>query len=91
MYKIGKGRTTITTRGKTTKVTYVDTVVVKFNDKTIHLNTGGWQTNTTKVRMNQVSNQYGLGYQVYQKKFIWYVDYKGETYTFKNKVLKLNR
>jgi hypothetical protein len=32
--------------------------------------------------MNQASNQFGLGYQVYQKDWQWYVDFDGQTIDF---------
>lgn len=44
-------------------IRYHATEVVRFNGKRIILNGGGWRTNTTKTRMNQAANQYGLGYQ----------------------------
>lgn len=71
--------------------TYHETDVVKWNDKYIRLYTGGWFSNTTKVRMNQVSNQYGLDYSVYQAKGIWYVDYKGVTQQFVGAVVVITR
>jgi hypothetical protein len=52
------------------------TEVVKFNHKEIVLNSGGYETFTTKTRMNQASNQYGLGYRVYQRDYIWHVKYQ---------------
>jgi len=55
-------------------VRYHNTDVVKFNADKVILNSGGWQTVTTKVRMNQAANQFGLGYYVYQKNHIWYVN-----------------
>lgn len=42
--------------------------------KAITLNSGGWRTPTTKLAMNQASNQFGLGFQVYQHNHDWYVD-----------------
>jgi hypothetical protein len=59
-----------------TKVIYHNTPVVSFNDKFIILNTGGYNTNTTKLRMNQSSNQFRLGYQVYQKSHKWYIQFE---------------
>ena len=38
------------------------------------LDSGGWRTPTTKLRMNQASRQFGLGFHVYQKNFDWFVD-----------------
>jgi hypothetical protein len=48
-------------------------VVVSFSADYVILRTGGWNTVTTKARMNQASNQFNLGYCVNQTNFIWYV------------------
>ncbi len=40
----------------------------------IKLNSDGWQTVTTKRKMNQTSKMFCLGYSVYQKNFDWFVD-----------------
>lgn len=73
-----------------TRVLYHDTVVVAFNEYEIILNSGGWQTKTTKTRMNQASDEFGLGFSVsgsietrrYTPTAPWTVHYKGETLTF---------
>ena len=75
MYKIGTTATTIRNEDGYTIVRYHNTDVVKFNQDEIVLNTGGWRTVTTKARMNQASNQYGLGFRVYQRDWEWFVDY----------------
>lgn len=72
-------------------VSYHNTDVVKWDDKQIILNTGGWNTNTTKTRMNQAANQFDLGYQVYQKDFAWYVTFQGETVPFNGTSITLRR
>lgn len=41
--------------------------------------------------MNQASNQFGLGYSVYQKKGEWFVDYKGTTHKFDKDMITLDR
>ena len=69
-----------------TSVVYYDTAVVRFNDTFIELDTGGWMTVTTKARMNQASNQYDLGYVVYQEDFDWFVTYRGHTMQFCRRV-----
>lgn len=66
--------TSIRTAGGTTYVRYHGTDVVAFNSRHVWLDSGGWQTVTTKLRMNQASNQFDLGYRVYQKDFQWYVN-----------------
>lgn len=55
-------------------VRYHDTdVVMVHGDGRVTLRTGGWFTATTKVRMNQAANQFGLGFQVGQKDGKWSV------------------
>jgi hypothetical protein len=65
-----------------TKVRYHRTVVVMFDDKETILNTNGWASNTTKLRMNQASNQFGLGYYVFQKDYEWFIQTKSGTIPF---------
>ena len=72
-------------------VKYRDTAVVKFDHQKIILNAGGWRTYTTKMRMNQASNQFKLGYRVYQKEIQWYVEYKGKIIRFDDDVAVLTR
>lgn len=57
-------------------VQYHNTFVVEFDNKEIVLRNGGWKTQTTKTRMNQTSNQYGLGFTVFQKNYDWFVKYE---------------
>jgi hypothetical protein len=69
-----------------TCVRYHATDVVKFNEHVIELDTGGWETPTTKLRMNQASNQFNLGFYVYQKDYIWHVATDdGYTWPFNDK------
>lgn len=54
------------------------TYVVKIRDDgTYTLNSGGWQTATTKDRINQYSPV-----RVYQRKFEWFVTINGKEYPF---------
>ena len=92
MTKVGK--TATSTRQEDNQYTiikYHETDVVRFNSNLIMLDCGGWRTATTKARMNQASNQYGLGYSVYQRKGIWYVEYQGETILFDKRTLVIKR
>jgi hypothetical protein len=91
IHKVGKTATKVKVSGSELVIEYHETEVVKANDCFIILNTGGWFTVTTKTRMNQASNEFSLGYSVYQKKGFWYVDYKGKTYLFNDEVLTLER
>jgi len=89
---IGTHKTTIKDHGNgKISVRYHWTDVVTFDSNTITLNHGGWTSITTKKRMNQVSDYYGLGFGVYQKNFNWFVKYGGKTIPYPNYKLKLNR
>ena len=82
-HKIGKHATTVLNRDlgngvRQIVVTYQGTDVVKVApDGKITLDSGGWETATTKTRMNQAASELGLPYHVYQKKFKWYVSAGG--------------
>lgn len=54
---------------------YHQTKVVRWNLSTgeVALDAGGHQSYTTKKRMNEVSEHYGLGFLVFQKDHQWYV------------------
>lgn len=85
-YQIGRCATTIYNDGDNVCVKYHATTVVRFNGFRIVLNSGGWHTSTTKTRMNQASNQFGLGYRVFQKNFEWFVEYRGKIHDFKDRM-----
>jgi len=74
MRKVGKTATAIYTDEKTgrTTVIYHKTAVVEFDANKIKFRSGGWWTATTRTRINQASNQFGLGYGVMQKDWQWY-------------------
>ena len=68
-------------------VTLHSTEIVKFRQEggfieEIQLDTGGYNTVTTRRRMNEVSQAYGLGFKVYQKKHQLYVAYRGNDFEF---------
>ena len=65
-------------------ITLYNTNIVNFDSTRITLDDGGWMTNTTKTRMNQVSSNYGLGFHVYQDKGNWFVQYKGRTIPYQS-------
>ena len=88
---IGTHKTEVFTENGVTYVKYHNTRVVAFSEDAIMLDTGGWFTPTTKTRMNQTSNAFGLGFQVYQKNYEWFADYKGKTYEFTKDHLYLKR
>lgn len=82
MNHISKGHTKILRQGLETIIKLYATPVVTICPEQVLLNTGGWETQTTKVRMNQASHQYNLGYHVYQKQGHWYAHYNNQTHPF---------
>lgn len=71
--KVGTVHTAVQRDGEIIRVIYHSTAVVEVTPDRITLNSGGWRTNTTKTRMNQASNQFGLGFQVFARKRAWFV------------------
>ena len=79
--EIGKYKTKVFTVDGEFCVQYHQTVVFRgFPNGVIVLDTGGWKTATTKLRMNQAFNQLGLRFGVYQEKGQWWVSVKNEEY-----------
>ena len=68
-------------------VTYHKTCIVEWSEHSITLRSGGWETVTTKKKLNQSAHQFGLGFSVYQTKGNWFVDLpNGETVPFIDRI-----
>ena len=81
--------TMIKTEEEKTIVRLYNTDIVCFTKDNIKLNavqdTGtDWHTYTTKQRMNDISKMFQLGYKVFQKGFIWYVNFRGKTFEYQD-------
>ena len=51
--------------------------------KELALFDGGWQSNTTKSRLNALCNEFATGFGVFQKNFNWFIsDFSGDTKDF---------
>ena len=85
--KVGTHKTAIYQSDGYTCIRYHSTEVVRFNTDEIILNSGGWHTVTTKLRMNQASYQFGLGFCVHQRQFEWFVTNGNRTYDFKDDMI----
>ena len=70
---IGTHRTSIFKNDDILIVRYWNTDIVKITKDSIMLDNGGFYTATTKRRMNQASLQFGLGFNVFQKDYQWFV------------------
>ena len=72
--RISKNNTKVEQLGEYRVVTLHGTPVVKVHSSgTVTLTSGGWRTATTKARINQVANEWGLGFRVHQDNYRWHV------------------
>jgi hypothetical protein len=86
-----KGNTKIYEEDGYTVVKLWATEIVKFNDEHIILNNGGWNTPTTRQRMNQASDEFGLGFRVFQKDWEMLVEYDGIVRPYEDEPMTLYR
>jgi len=64
-----------------------ETDIVTVGKDTIILNSGGYRTVTTKRRMNEISEELGLGFSVSSIKGKWMVFNKGYWYIFSDRMV----
>lgn len=67
--------------GNTVLSLHGHTIAIKYNDGSIFVNDAGWQTNTTKERINGIidTTLNSVISRVYQRDYTWYVDTDSET------------
>ena len=84
--RISKNNTKIVRNddGSTSVFLHGTEIVKIWNSGEITLNSGGWMTVTTKARMNQVSNEWNLHFQVFQTKNVWFVSTPSDVLKFKD-------
>ena len=64
--------------------------VYDHNTQALKLNTGGWQSVTTKSRLNAILSELIAGARVFQKNFNWYVKYNFATHNFFDGMILVN-
>jgi hypothetical protein len=70
--------TQVTTEGDVSRVFLHGNQIATIGENFIQLFDGGWQSNTTKSRLNAILQEFGIaGERVYQKNFTWFVNYNG--------------
>ena len=58
-------------------------LIARIGETWIELFDGGWQTVTTKSRLNAILSEHGCpGEYVFQKNYQWFVNYNGTTIPF---------
>ncbi len=58
--------------------------IATVTDHALILFDGGWQSNTTKSRLNALCYEFSYGTKVFQKNWEWFVGYKNLTEDFVN-------
>lgn len=89
LYKFQGVQTTVATDRDGALVGYYrGTPVARLAGSVVTLNTGGWFSRTTKVRMNQFSHNFTDGrFGVYQKNYQWFVSVNGKELPFDGNTL----
>ncbi len=86
MQAIKKGNTETRQQGSETIIRLYDTDIVQIAPDMVALNTGGHNTVTTKRRINEVLDHYGIDAYVFVRSKIWYVSRHGHEISFNNSV-----
>ena len=60
------------------------------NNQALKLNTGGWQTVTTKSRLNAILQGLIVGASVFQRDFNWFLNYNNQTHNFNDGMILCN-
>ena len=56
--------------------------VYDHKNQALKLNSGGYQTRTTKGRLNAILSELIAGARVFQRDFNWYLNYNNQTHDF---------
>ena len=60
------------------------------NLKAVKVSSCGWQTVTTKSRLNAILSEVKYGCSVFQKQWNWYVSFRGQTQDFMDGMILLD-
>ena len=64
--------------------------VYDHNTQALKLNTGGWYSVTTKSRLNAILQGLITVASVFQKYFIWFLNYNNQTHDFNDGMILVN-
>ena len=80
------GNTTVTTCGDVSSVHLHGNKIAEVTDNWMRIFDGGWQSNTTKSRLNALINEFcnGMTDGVFQKDFTWYIMDNNQTVPFES-------
>ena len=80
----GSNTTVITEDDISTVMLHGNHIATYYHDtKELSLFDGGWQSNTTKSRLNALCYEFATGFGVFQKNFNWFIsDFSGDKKDF---------
>ena len=80
------GNTTVTTCGDVSTVHLHGNKIAEVTDNWMRIFDGGWQSNTTKSRLNALINEFcnGMTDGVFQRDFAWYIMDNNQTVPFES-------
>lgn len=78
-----KDNTEVITCSNVTDVFLHGNLIARIGETWMELFDGGWQSNTTKSRLNALLQAHGCdGEYIFQKNFEWFINYQGSTIPF---------
>ena len=78
-----KDNTEVITCSHVTDVFLHGNLIARIGETWMELFDGGWQSNTTKSRLNALLQTHGCdGEYIFQKNFEWFINYQGSTIPF---------
>jgi len=78
-----KANTSVSFEGETAEVRLHGNLIARVGEGFIELFDGGWQTTTTKSRLNAILSENGIpGERVFAKQFEWFVSQAGGSVPF---------
>lgn len=78
-FKSGDNRVTIESKNVNDNVALVwlhDNLIAQWNPRynSLFIYDGGWESNTTKSRLNAIMEYFARGWAIIQRKHVWYMD-----------------
>ena len=75
-YDFKKANTTVEINDRIAEVRLHGNLIARVGDNFVQILDGGWQSVTTKSRLNALLSEFSPGTSVFQKNWEWFVGYK---------------
>ena len=70
---LNKGNTSVQKIGAASYGYLHNNLIAVFVHNRLHIRTAGWESNTTKDRLNGLLKWFGIPYAIVQRNFVWYL------------------